>query len=421
MSILSLSGKLLTALIVMAALGVAVLAQSAESIAIGETQRGAVTPENIAPTYFFDAREGQTLTIRLNILTPGFTPLALIADSDNALIGSISSAPGLGSVFSILTIRADGQYQVQVQGANDSFGEFEISVLEGSDALTPSPVPTATPDETIPSTPERAAHTLLEINQEVAGLLSRETPSRTYGIPPGQIARTIVLLTDSDSEPPMVTLEIVGTGEVIAVLTPPVFGGTLYLPAGENVYTLRLSLREGDTTSYRLSLRPIAPLNFEQLGGLGALVTNTPVPTATPDFTPTPEPTPTVLAASDVDVILRWNSTQFMMTNVSGDFLDIHDLGFVSPDGRRADANFWDRSGTVDIFAMPPRSCVGLRPLAYPDAPARPADCEDLASWWVSDTVVFWYGETFDVLYNRVPLQTCTVAAGQCMVDLPNA
>ena len=98
MSILSLSGKLLTALIVMAALGVAVLAQSAESIAIGETQRGAVTPENIAPTYFFDAREGQTVTIRLNILTPGFTPLALIADSDNALIGSISSAPVVASL-----------------------------------------------------------------------------------------------------------------------------------------------------------------------------------------------------------------------------------------------------------------------------------------------------------------------------------
>lgn len=426
---LALLRRSLMIILCLCAFGVA--AQSAESIAIGETQRGAVTAENIAPTYFFDASAGQTLTIRLTILTPGFTPLALIGDSNNNLLGSINSAPGLESVFSILTIRADGQYQVQVQGANDTFGEFEISVLEGENALTPSPTPTAeitaaptaTPDERITATPTEARppHALLEINQEMAGLLSSETPVLTYGIPPGQTARTIVILTDSNVEPPAVALEIVGTGEVIAALAPPIFGGTLYLPAGENVYTLRVSLRDGDTTSFRISLRPIAPLNFEQIGGFSPLVTNTPAPTATPEATLTPEPTPTVLAASDVDIVLRWTSTQFVMTNVSGDFLDIHDLSFISPDGRQADANFWDRSGTVDIFALPSASCVGLRPLAYPDAPARPADCDDLAAWWVSDTVVFWYAETFEVRYNGVPLQTCNVSAGQCMVDMPNA
>jgi hypothetical protein len=165
----------------------------------------------------------------------------------------------------------------------------------------------------------------------------------------------------------------------------------------------------------RVDLTGDAPAAYSVGVGPTVPIEPTPEPTATPTAEPTATPAP-----SDVDLVLNWGAQWFVLTNTSGLFLDIHDLTLRGGD-RRAEAGIWERTGTVNIFALPPATCVGLRPLTVPEAPPLPTRCDDLAAWWASDAFVFWTGETFDVLFAGTVLQTCQTDIGQCFVDLPNA
>lgn len=361
------------------------LAQSSSPIGYDVPVRGAVTEGDRAPSFFFFARQGETYTV---LIEPeaGFVPLALIAQADdNTVIGSVTGAPGLTRVFAVISIRRDGEHYIQVQGANNTVGAFTLTLAAGSAILTP----TATP---IPPTELTALVPLL-------GMVSPQTPMQIYAIPVFDQAQTVTVTADAGVSFSIFTAD----GTTIGAVTAPLTGGSFFIPPGLAGLRVRVELTGGDPAAYSIVAEPVIQPD------------PTPEPTVIPTIAPTATPAP-----SDVDLVLNWSAQWFVLTNISGLFLDIHDLALRGGD-RRAEASIWERTGTVNIFALPPETCVGLRPLAIPEAPPLPARCDDLAAWWASDAFVFWSGETFDVLFAGTVLQTCQTSIGQCFVDLPNA
>ncbi|MGQ9908552.1 MAG: hypothetical protein ACUVS2_06935 [Candidatus Flexifilum sp.] len=375
-----------TPLLVLIALALSIaLAQSSSPIAPDIPVRGAVTEADRAPSFFFSARQGETYTV---LIEPeaGLVPLALIAQADdNAVIGSVTGAPGLTRVFAVISIRRDGEHYIQVQGANGTTGPFTLTLAVGSAILTP----TATP---IPPTELTAFVPLL-------GMLSPETPTQIYAVPASDRAQTVTVTADAGVSFSILTAD----GMTIGAVTAPLTGGSFFIPPGLAGVRVRVDLTGDAHAVYSVGVGPTVPIE------------PTPEPTATPTAEPTATPAP-----SDVDLVLNWGAQWFVLTNTSGLFLDIHDLTLRGGD-RRAEAGIWERTGTVNIFALPPATCVGLRPLTVPEAPPLPTRCDDLAAWWASDAFVFWTGETFDVLFAGTVLQTCQTDIGQCFVDLPNA
>lgn len=390
----------------------AAFAQSAEWIAVGETKNGAVNAENIAPSYFFEAPAGWVLTAYLRTESTNLAPVILVVDSaDNTVIASGRGTRGTAELYVPFTISRDGQYFVQVQGANGTAGAFSLSLLEGDvsppePTATPTMLPTRPPTETPTVAPSPIAEIIrLQVGTQ-NGEVSAAVPEMRYLVPASDLPRTVQVTLDNVVNAPALLLLLETTdGRALGSLSSPLIGGSFILPpaAGELILIVRAQTQEQEDTPARYTIA---------LAG-GFTVTGQP----TAPLLPTPTAT---IAPSDVDAVLRWTATEFTLTNVSGAPLDIHDLAFVGA-GRRADSAYWDRAGTMNIFALPDRACVGLRPLAYPDAPLPPSICNDLAAWWSSDTVYIWAGDSFDVLYNGVTLTTCFTDSGQCNLDLPNA
>lgn len=377
--------RILILTFVMALAALIAAAQSSNPIAPDIAASGAVSADDLAPSYFFTARQGDTFSVVIDA-AEGFVPLALIAQADdNAVIGSVTGAPGLTRVFAVVTIRRDGEHYIQVQGANDTTGTFTLLLATGSAILTP----TATPP---PPTELSALVPLM-------GMVSPETPAQIYAVPTSDEAQTVTVTADAGASISILNAD----GGLLGAIVSPLTGGSFFIPPGLTGLRVRVELIGSVPAAYSIALNP----------------TVRPEPTPEPTAIPTAEPTATP-APSDVDLVLNWTAQSFVLTNISGDFVDIHDLALRGND-RAVDANVWDRTNTVDIFALPSATCVGLRPLSVPDAPPLPPRCEDLASWWSSDAFLFWAAESFEVVFAGTVIQTCQSNIGQCFVDLPNS
>lgn len=397
-------------------------AQSSSLLTLDTPVTAAVTTADAAPSFFFDATAGQSLTVLITLPAdaPDLVPLALIAQvDDNAVIGTITGVPGLTRAFAIVTPRSTGQHFVQVQGMDGTTGAFTLTVATTDAVLTPTAAP-----PTVTPTP---APLIVALGEEpVTG--NTADGAGLYALPMG--ADAFIVTVTAETAPVRVVLAD-AAGRVLAALDAPLLGGAFFIPAG--VDGLRLTIEPGAApTGYTvrtlpgLDLTDAAPATAQDAPvTVVPLATNTPstdLPTATP-----PAPPTMPASAADADLLITWGDTALVVTNISGAFVDLHALTLlggspVEGGRRRAEANVWARTETVNIFAVPPASCLGLRPLAFPDAPPPPAACDDLAAWWSSDALAVWLQTaSFEVLYDGAVIQTCTITMGQCTVDLPDA
>lgn len=433
---------------------------SSSTIAVGDTVPGAVSAENIAPSYFFRVDAAQIVYLQLTPSDPAFNPVALVVNTaDNTVVATLGGAEAGAALSAAVNVPVAGQYFVQVQGAGGSAGAFTLTLDDAP--IVPTALITSTPDAspTAPVTPAPEATETgevpplappfavdLPIGTPISGAVTSASPQSLYQLSSGESPLLLTFAAQGDAAlswtvtregDPSYRLAQVGGVPLAAVVLP---GGSLFqievalpettgststfaaytlaaLPYDSALSALLLSGRVGEDT--------IAAAPTDAL----ALATNTPDASAAPDVSPTPEPTATLtptVAPSDIDLALRWNGTYFLITNVSGAPLGIHDLSFEGLN-RRANADTWTQLGTVDVRSIPAGACVGFRPLAYPDAPPLAGGCSDLAAWWVSDALAFWLAAdspagpgTFAVFYNGQPLATCYTRDGGCSVDMPN-
>lgn len=395
----------------------AATAQSVGAIDIGGTIQGAVTADDPAPSYFFETTGPASLLARVQVSPDALTPVLLAADSANRVISTVSASPGMRVLESQFSVAANGRYFVQVQGLNGTQGIFSLTLIDVN-AVTPTPTfapPTATP------LPPPSGQTL-DLGQSITSEVSAGTPEQRFII--AGTAGGLVIRIDSPSRgapgfPAFMLLD--GSGDALATLTGALRGGTLVLPAAEGVnFTLIASHSGGEIQPFRVALLDALTYLVLESDALARL--NAPLPTPPPAtemaVTTPPTSAPTQPPPSDVDLLLRWDGTALMMTNVSGALVDISNVS-MSGNNRSMDSSYWARSNpALNLVALPANSCVGLRPLAYPDAPPLPPTCNDLAGWWSADIVYVWGGETFDVFINGALAATCTSSAGQCGIDV---
>ncbi|MFN8379407.1 MAG: hypothetical protein U0452_12125 [Anaerolineae bacterium] len=394
----------------------AAFAQTVSSIDIGGTTQGAVTAGDPAPSYFFEATGPMTLLARIQVSPDQLVPVLLAAGSDNQVISTVSAAPGMRVLESQFAVPGPGRYFVQVQGVNGSQGIFSLTLLNVN-AMTPTPTiaPTATPAP--PAQP-------LNLGGSITSEVNATTPEQRYAITGANGGLVIRIDSPSRGAPgfPAFTLYD-SAGAPLATLSGGLRGGTLVLPPAEGaVYTLVATFSGGDVQPYRVALLDALTylvLESEALARLNAPpATSVPLqPTLSgPASTPVPTQPP---AAADVDLLLRWDGSALVATNVAGVPVDISTLSMTG-NNRTVDSGYWARSNpSLNLSALPAGSCVGLRPLAYPDAPPLPPVCNDLGGWWSADIVYVWGGDSFDVTVNGQLAATCPSNAGQCGVDLP--
>lgn len=403
--------SLLCVLLLLLGLGQLIHAQRVDEIAIGETKNGALTATSTVLSYFFNAAANQVLTVQLVTTSEGFTPVLMVATSDNTVLATFSAAPGATTVSGVITVPADGRYFVQVQGANGTRGEFTLSLLEGDLApLTPQPA-TAT------NIPVQVNREPLALDMITQAQLSDSEPERQYTFSSGAFPLVVQVIAGSAAEgfdgQFTVTLANADSGEIVANYQAVLIGGAFIVPpsSGDYVLTIRHAGGQPKTISVSLVAFDGSPFNPTTIA-----------PTVQPTLQPiaTAVTAATAVTPEDVDVLLRWGNTYLTISNVSGTTLDIRTLAFAG-NNRRADMAYWLISTPeLNLGTFPPDACGGFRPLAYPEAPPVPPGCNEVAAWRSDDIVFFWDGAEFDVLYNGLVVATCATSLGQCGIDLPN-
>ena len=406
----------LTVLLALLLAAPAAFAQTVSSIEIGGTTQGAVTANDPAPSFFFEAAGPTTLLARIQVSPDQLVPVLLAAGSDNQVISTVSATPGMRVLESQFAVPGPGRYFVQVQGVNGSQGVFSLALLDVN-ALTPTPTiaPTVTP-----APPAQA----LNSGATLSGEVSAAMPEQRYAIAGADGGLVIRIDSPSRGAPGFPAFTLTDqTGATLASLAGALRGGTLVLPADAGAsYTLTVTFSGGEVQPYRVALLDALTylvLESEALARLNAPpATSAPLQPTEAASVATAQPTPPP-AATDVDLLLRWDGSALVMTNVAGVPVDISTLS-LSGNNRTVDSGYWARSNpALNLAALPAGSCVGLRPLAYPDAPPLPPVCSDLGGWWSADIVYVWGGDSFNVYLNGTLAATCPSSAGQCGVDVP--
>lgn len=393
---------LLCVLMLLLGVGQFVHAQRVDTIGIDETKSGALTETSTVVSYFFDATADQVLTVQLVTTTQGFSPVLMVATSDNTVLATFSAAPGENNVSGVVTVPTDGRYFVQVQGASGTRGEYTLSLLEGD--LAPPITQLATAMVVSPPV-SREPLTLESVTQ---AQVSDDQPERQYTFSGAANLLVVQVMTEGFDGQVAVTLANAASGEVIASYQPLLIGGAFIVPPSSDGYVLSIRHAGGQPKTVSISLVAFNGSPFD--------------PAATPTTAPTPTTVPvsTEITPEDVDLLLRWGNTFLTVSNVSGTDLDIRTLAFAG-NNRRADMAYWLISTPeLNLGVFPPDACGGFRPLDYPEAPPIPPGCSEVAAWRSDDIVFFWGGSQFEVLYNGVVITTCATSLGQCGVDLPN-
>jgi hypothetical protein len=400
-------------------------AQSIDTITAGGTVSGSISDTNSAPSYFFEGAAGETFTVRLETVDPGLDPVILLANADNAVIQTFSGLPGDPVIGGPFTLPSDGRFFLQVQGAGGTRGSFTMRLLVGDQPILP-PTPTALPtigptltaqNETIPPAPTDASGTAVPALPELligtpeSAAVSADTSQQIYRV---QAASTALLLELRQTGSGQLRFEVMNaaSGEVVGLVSAQIRAAAFVLPAAgpeaPAEYRIVITFAGGSfTADYVLAL--------SALGEDGRLISEsgqTPPPAET-------TPLPISVAPENVDLLLEWDFTQFMMTNVSGQPVDVSTISFAG-NNRRAGVNDWlSGNPAMNTTGFRPGACAGFRPLAYPDPPQLPLNCVSLAAWRSDDRVHFWSGSTFEVLIGGVTVATCDVSTGTCGVDIP--
>lgn len=401
-------------------------AQTVQEIAIGGAISGQISDAVPAPSFLFSGRAGQTLTARLEVLDTALRPVLLVATEDNRVLTTFSGPPGAQFVGGSFALSQDGRYFAQVQGAGGTRGRFTLALLEGAQPVQPptaTPPPTLTPSAAPPSATPSAATPpasvlvtdLLPGQIEEAGV-SADNFEQLYRLRPAAFAQVLDVRVASEGAL-VITLRDAAGGDPIALFGARTRGGAVILPpfGADTPAEYRLSLRHaggGFVVRYRIALSAL-------LADAPLLASATVPPVGTPP-TATPTPSPSPISPAQVDLLLTWSSTEWMLTNISGRALDLATIAF-SGISRRADADTWRRGNPgLNLSAFPPGHCAGFRPLAYPDSPPLPPGCTMVSSWWSDNSVGFWLeGESFTVTLNGTQIAQCALAAGTCGVDVP--
>jgi hypothetical protein len=256
---------------------VSVAPASAQAIpvTIGENKTGELTASTPAAEFVLTTPAAQNARVQVLAITPGFAPSFTVIDATNGVpVLSVGIAGQATIVQGDVTLAANINYIVQVQSANGVFGQFVLSVQQGSAVQAPTP---------------------LTLGQPVADEVSPQAQIRNYSFTadPTEILLLNVVSEDPASGPGIALRDGL-SGQTLAASSARLIGVSFRIPAGAQTYVVVLNHGESnDSEAYTLCLATESGTVTCPLSGAAtsAVPTATVIPTQPqPAFTPVPIP-----------------------------------------------------------------------------------------------------------------------------------
>ncbi len=213
----------------------AVSAQTATPIQIGENITGTLTDPALPTSFTVEVGAPQSINVQVLAITPELAPTFRVLDPggivilDTANPGTQTIAQGAPNLASV------GTYTIEVTSANQTTGQFLISVQAGA------PLASAQP---------------LALGQPVSGTVSPQATRQAYSFPAS--ATDVLLLTVSSADPganPVVTLRDADSGDTLGLSSADLAGVRYRIPTGQRNYLLEVNHNgSGSSEAYSLCL-----------------------------------------------------------------------------------------------------------------------------------------------------------------------
>lgn len=264
--------------VVMAALLLATVASaqtSQQPIALGDNKPGQITAADPAPAFVFNATAGQSVTVLVLSLTPGFAPAIRVVDPSGAVAQEQQNPSAANSVQAAVTASQTGSYQFIVQTANGTGGQFVISVQAAA----------AAPPAQLTSIP---------LDTPITSSVDATTTTRSFAFnaDPAQ-PLTLRVTSVSVAGGPSVTLADGTTGEVLGSSGPRLLETSFRIPPGAGIYQVQIDY--GNSSPFEQFIIALESSNGVSSG-----------PTSEPSIPPPSAPTVTLapLDATATDVLI---------------------------------------------------------------------------------------------------------------------
>lgn len=194
------------------------VAQEGQGLPWNEITLGAVTGPG-GTLFYFEGAAGDTISLEVNGIS-GFVPNIFLLDANKAPLAQELNAAGVASITLNATLFTTGLYYVQVNGVNNSVGQFIVLLQRG----LPPGIP-------------------LIVDVETQGLLAPNLPAIYYDFQTSPIQPTYLKVRSlTEGYSPLVTV-LDSNAEVVATLnSTQLVGVTLEFGPGSNEYKLAIDL-----------------------------------------------------------------------------------------------------------------------------------------------------------------------------------
>lgn len=211
-------------------------AQDSTPIQFDQNTIGELSAESSAARYALTVSGGETATVQVLAISPGFVPRFRILNPAGVEILTVANPKGLASAGSSAAFADAGTYTIVVEGENGTLGQFVLSLQPG----VPQPEPVA-----------------LSVNQPVSAEVSSESPVRVYRFsitPPDVPPLAIESESDADGAGVLVSLYNEDAGKTIATHDADVNGVLFRLPSVARTYRLEVRLNGSARAPYTICL-----------------------------------------------------------------------------------------------------------------------------------------------------------------------
>ncbi|MFN8452124.1 MAG: SH3 domain-containing protein [Anaerolineae bacterium] len=227
----SLRRGLLSVLIFCFAILLGVVSVSAQTpatpITIGENKTGSVTDPSVGVPFTLAVAAPQSVNIQVLAISLGFAPTFRVIDPGGIVVLDAAN-PGTQTVAQgSPNLSSPGAYTIEVFSANNTIGQFLISVQPGAPLAPPQPLTPGQPvNGTVNSQTTRQAYSFAGLSNDVLLLTVRGTDT-TIG--------PVVALRDAD------------TGETLSLSSASLIGASLRFPMIVRNYLLEVTHAGGTT------------------------------------------------------------------------------------------------------------------------------------------------------------------------------
>ncbi len=111
------------------------------SIPIGENQTNSLTDASSSVQFSIAVSVPQNVNVQILATSPEFAPAFRVLDPNNAVVLDVANSDARSIIQGALTLSSFGTYILEVRSANDTGGQFTISLQPGAPLAPPTPLP----------------------------------------------------------------------------------------------------------------------------------------------------------------------------------------------------------------------------------------------------------------------------------------